>query len=97
MAPNKGNKVNKSEKQKKEADAALEAKTQAKPLIGSKAAPQASKSTHAVEYEFGGPIGALAVVVFLPLVVFALFFLCNKEVCLSNPMHFNWGRWIDEK
>ena len=94
MAPSTLKKVNKSEKPKKEVETTTVAKP--KPSEDAKSAPS-SKTAHAIEYEFGGPIGALAVVVFLPLVVYALFFLCNKDVCLENPMQFNWGLWIDNK
>lgn len=51
-----------------------------------------SKQTH-VEYEFGGPWGALGVVVGLPLVIYLLFFLCNGQVCVGNPFSFAWGTW----
>jgi len=42
-----------------------------------------------VEYEFGGPIGALGTVLSLPIVIYALFFLCNDHGdCLSvYPLH----------
>ena len=53
--------------------------------------------SHNVEYEFGGPYGALAVVLFLPVLVYALFFLCNKDVCLESPMQFDWKGWTEKK
>lgn len=56
-----------------------------------------AKQMHKIEYEFGGPFGALAVVVFLPILVYALFFLCNKDVCLENPMEFDWKLWTKNK
>ena len=87
-------KLNKSEKPKK----GVETTTAAKPQTTNEpklALP--SKISHSIEYEFGGPVGAFAVIVFLPLVVYALFFLCNKDVCLENPMEFNWSLWISDK
>ena len=37
-----------------------------------------------MEYEFGGPIGALGTVLSLPVVIYALYFLCNcTGECLS--------------
>ena len=47
-----------------------------------------------MEYEFGGPLGALGVIVGLPLVIFLLYFLCNKDVCMTNPFSFAWGTWF---
>ena len=47
-----------------------------------------------IEYEFGGPLGAFGVIVGLPLVTFLLYFLCNKDVCLTNPFRFAWGSWF---
>lgn len=94
MAPSTLKKVNKSEKPKK----GVETATVAKPVPSNEAkSAHVTKAAHAIEYEFGGPMGALAVVVFLPLVVYALFFLCNKDVCLENPKEFNWSLWIDNK
>ena len=54
----------------------------------------APKKHAEIEYEFGGPIGALGVIVGLPLVIFLLYFLCNKDVCLNNPFRFAWGTWF---
>lgn len=34
-------------------------------------------------FVFFGPFGAAFIIVFLPLVVYALFFLCHQEFCLS--------------
>ncbi len=36
-----------------------------------------------VHYEFGGPIGALGVIIGLPVVIYGLYFLCNGERCLD--------------
>ena len=46
-----------------------------------------------LEYEFGGPIGALAVMFLLPVVIYGLFFLCNKDYCLTfeNILLFDWN------
>ena len=43
-----------------------------------------------VHYEFGGPLGAAAIVLGLPAVIYLLYFLCNDKMCLKNPMHFDW-------
>ena len=43
-----------------------------------------------IEYEFGGPMGALGVVLGLPAVIYFLYFVCNKELCVTNPMSFDW-------
>jgi Delta14-sterol reductase len=93
MAPN-SNKKTKSETPKKAAETSPASKTSSS--VGSKSAAIPKKS-HAIEYEFGGPVGALAVVVFLPLVVYALFFLCNKDTCVGDPMAFDWNLWINKK
>mmetsp|Transcript_30161 Transcript_30161/g.39733 ORF Transcript_30161/g.39733 Transcript_30161/m.39733 type:complete len:486 (+) Transcript_30161:53-1510(+) len=36
------------------------------------------------EYEFGGPLGSLGVMVFLPLVIYMLYYLCGKDYCLNG-------------
>lgn len=55
-----------------------------------KAAPSAAE----VEYEFGGPFGAAAVMVGLPAVIYMLYFLCNENVCMKSPLSFDWNRWL---
>jgi hypothetical protein len=65
------------------------------PASASKSSPP-KKQKHKVEYEFGGPVGALGVIVGLPLVIFMLYFLCNKDVCMTNPLSFDWGVWFTE-
>lgn len=37
-----------------------------------------------LHYEFGGPIGAFGVIFGLPLVIYMLFFLCNKDYCIMS-------------
>lgn len=37
-------------------------------------------------YEFGGPIGAAGVVFGLPIVIYLLYFVCNKDVCLKSDL-----------
>lgn len=32
-------------------------------------------------YEFGGPIGAFGIVIGLPIVIYFLYFICNKDIC----------------
>ena len=36
------------------------------------------------EYEFGGPLGAVAIILFLPLVVYMLYFGCTKTDCVTK-------------
>ena len=36
------------------------------------------------EYEFGGPLGAVAIIIFLPLVVYMLYFGCTKTDCVTK-------------
>ena len=55
-----------------------------KPVPEKKAAkaPAAAKEPH---FEFGGPVGALGVMVGLPVVILVLFFGCGKEFCVTGP------------
>jgi hypothetical protein len=48
-------------------------------------ASAASVHDHAdeIEFEFGGPIGSFFVVASLPFVVLGLYYICNKDICLS--------------
>jgi hypothetical protein len=55
------------------------------------AAATAAKHHEEIKYEFGGPIGALGVIIGLPVVIWALYFLCNDEVCVTNPFAFDWA------
>lgn len=48
-----------------------------------------------VHYEFGGPVGALSIILGLPLVIFLLYFTCHKsadgrDICVStwDPLSF---------
>lgn len=43
-----------------------------------------------VKYEFCGPFGALSIVLLLPLVVFGLYFVCNKSGCIYTLYSPNW-------
>lgn len=46
-----------------------------------------AKSHHDPHFEFGGPLGAVAMLIFLPLTVFGLYFGCNADQCVSlNPL-----------
>lgn len=47
-----------------------------------------------IHYEFGGPIGALGVILGTPFVMYMLFFLCNNSMCLSNPLNFDWSKFV---
>lgn len=49
-----------------------------------------------IHYEFGGPIGALGVIIGTPFVMFMLYFLCNGDVCLTNPLTFDWGKALGQ-
>ena len=55
----------------------------------SSAAGNGKKSHHHDQphFEFGGPLGAIAMLIFLPVTVFALYFGCNADQCVSlNPL-----------
>jgi hypothetical protein len=41
--------------------------------------------------EFGGTPGAIGVILGLPLVIYMLYFLCNKDVCMGSPFSFSWN------
>jgi hypothetical protein len=62
-----------------------------------KASKISPNKQHKIEYEFGGPIGAFFVMFGLPFVIFALYFLCNKNVCIENPFSFEWTKFINER
>ncbi|KAM3432781.1 hypothetical protein NHJ13734_006722 [Beauveria thailandica] len=54
-----------------------------------------------IEYEFGGPLGAAAIVFGLPVLVYAFFFACNDiSGCpapgLLNPRHLTWNALKDQ-
>lgn len=42
-----------------------------------------AKEAANVHYEFGGPPGALAVMVFLPLVIYGLYVSCGPHGCIA--------------
>jgi len=48
-----------------------------------------------VKYEFGGPIGVTFVIIGLPFVIYALYFLCNNDYCL-NFSNVNFWNCTDE-
>jgi len=48
-----------------------------------RASTNTSHHEHEVEMEFGGPVGAFFIIVGLPAVIFLLFYLSNKNVCLT--------------
>ena len=51
-----------------------------------------------IHYEFGGPIGAIGIVLGLPIVVFGLYFICNENSCLTNPYTYDFNQaytWIN--
>ena len=52
------------------------------------------KSGGEFHFEFGGPIGALGIIFGLPLVILGLYFFCNKEICMENPLNFNWNAFF---
>lgn len=45
-----------------------------------------------IHYEFGGPMGALGVIIGTPFVMYMLYFLCNGDMCMTNPLTFDWGK-----
>ena len=58
---------------------------------GRKPAPAPAAAPAHEGYEFGGPIGAVATMVMLPVVVYALYFLCGADYCVDAS---NWtGAW----
>ena len=59
----------------------------------SKESIDSQKISKPIHYEFGGPIGATGVVIGLPVVIWGLFFLCNKDICVENPLAFDWVSW----
>jgi len=34
-----------------------------------------------IHYEFGGPIGTFFIIIGLPVVIYFLYFICNKDIC----------------
>ena len=48
--------------------------------------PSKAPKPEAFEYEFGGPIGALGVMLGLPTVIYALYFTCGEHACLAHPL-----------
>jgi len=69
------------------------AKTPTKPRAKSQSrAPAAKQGGGAAavnqittEYEFGGPAGATAVMIFLPLVILGLYAACGRDGCVTSP------------
>jgi hypothetical protein len=55
----------------------------------------AKQQPPATHYEFGGPLGAFACIICLPVVIYGLYFLCNDQICLQNPLEFDWKSWLD--
>ncbi len=39
------------------------------------------KKNKNIHYEFGGPIGTFFIIIGLPVVIYFLFFICNKDIC----------------
>ena len=55
--------------------------------------------TEEVHFEFGGPVGALSIIVGLPMVIFVLYFTCHtaddgKDICMSNPLTFPYAEML---
>lgn len=48
-----------------------------------------------IHYEFGGPVGAFGVILGTPFVMFMLYFLCNDQMCLRNPLSFDWAAFAN--
>jgi hypothetical protein len=75
------------------AAAASPAKVRTPALVAAPVAAPAASVAHAKGpvYEFGGPIGAVGIIVGLPLVIFALYHLaCKERVLLWDVMAFDW-------
>eukprot|EP01038_Epipyxis_sp_PR26KG_P006460 gene6460-8888_t len=45
------------------------------------------------KYEFGGPVGATFIIFSLPLVIYALYFLCNEKACINISNMFSLKVW----
>mmetsp|Transcript_24640 Transcript_24640/g.24872 ORF Transcript_24640/g.24872 Transcript_24640/m.24872 type:complete len:481 (-) Transcript_24640:46-1488(-) len=52
----------------------------------SKISSVAESSSKPIHFEFGGPIGVFFVIFGLPLVIYMLYFGCNSEYCITNPL-----------
>ena len=62
--------------------------------VDSESEKVADKPHHAeqkIHYEFGGPVGAFGVILGTPFVMFMLYFLCNDQMCMQNPLTFDWA------
>ena len=42
---------------------------------------QLEENNKNIHYEFGGPIGTFFIIIGLPVVIYFLFFICNKDIC----------------
>ena len=48
-------------------------------------APAPSPASKQPEFEFGGPVGAVGVMLGLPVVILVLYFGCGAEFCVTGP------------
>jgi len=53
-----------------------------------------------IHYEFGGPIGTFFIIIGLPVVIYFLFFICNKDTCYISSssslssISFDWNEFF---
>jgi len=51
-----------------------------------------------IHYEFGGPIGTFFIIIGLPVVIYFLFFICNKDICYISSslssISFDWNEFF---
>ena len=47
---------------------------------------ESTASNEHQHFEFGGTPGALGIIFGLPLVIYALYYLCHGSECLDNPL-----------
>ena len=45
-------------------------------------------------YLNSGTPGAIGIIIGLPVVIYALFYLCNSNMCMTNPIHFDWNKFF---
>ena len=56
------------------------------------------KKNKNIHYEFGGPIGTFFIIIGLPVVIYFLFFICNKDICYISSslssISFDWNEFF---
>ena len=63
---------------------------------GTKGKSNVNEHSKEIHYEFGGPVGAVGVMVGLPFVVYLLHFACNHDYCFGTSAYGGWdvGRLV---